>query len=162
MATLSAPLRMTAGEREKLVRGALAEIAALKARNTPALREVRRRLSARLRPAHPDDVKAVSLALKATGLAKVNHDVVVQRGRVPQLFDVVAELKDRYRLRIASFGHAGDGNIHVNIMMNPDSPDERERARLSEWMLFEGVLALEGSISGEHGIGFAKKPYIGL
>ncbi len=106
--------------------------------------------------------RAVSLALKATGLTKVNHDVVVPRGRVPDLFAVVADLRARHGLRIASFGHAGDGNIHVNIMIDGSDPDARARATAAERTLFEQVVALEGSISGEHGIGFAKKPYIGL
>jgi len=56
----------------------------------------------------------------------------------------------------------GDGNIHVNFMVSPDDPGEIERARLAEWALFEGVVALEGSISGEHGIGFSKAPYLSL
>jgi glycolate oxidase len=103
-----------------------------------------------------------SLALRATGLLKINHDVVVPRGRVPQLFEVVQELKREYRLRIASFGHAGDGNIHVNLMVDPKDEDEMARAKKAERTLFERVVALEGSISGEHGIGFAKQPYIGL
>ena len=106
--------------------------------------------------------RAVSLALRATGLAKVNHDVVVPKGRVPELFAVVAELKREYALRIASFGHAGDGNIHVNLMVDPADAAELARAKAAERVLFERVVALEGSISGEHGIGFAKKPYIEL
>ncbi len=104
----------------------------------------------------------VSLALRATGLRKINHDVVVPRGRVPRLFDAVARLRDRYALRIASFGHAGDGNIHVNLMIDPDDDDERARASEAERELFERVVALEGSISGEHGIGFAKAPYLSI
>ncbi|MGE3403940.1 MAG: FAD-binding oxidoreductase, partial [Vicinamibacterales bacterium] len=106
--------------------------------------------------------RAVSLALKATGLHKVNHDVVVPRGRVPQLFEVIAGLKRQFGLPVASFGHAGDGNIHVNLMVKPGNDDEMARAHAAERMLFERVVALDGSISGEHGIGFAKKPYIGL
>jgi glycolate oxidase len=104
--------------------------------------------------------RQVSLALRATGLLKINHDVVVPRGRVPQLFDVIAGLKSRYGLRIASFGHAGDGNIHVNLMLDPHDAAERARAANAERELFEQVVALEGSISGEHGIGFAKAPYL--
>jgi FAD/FMN-containing dehydrogenase len=100
--------------------------------------------------------------LKATGLLKINHDVVVPRGRVPELFAVVEEIKEQFRLRVASFGHAGDGNIHVNLMISPSDAAERQRAREAERMLLERVVALEGSISGEHGIGFAKKPYIAL
>jgi len=104
--------------------------------------------------------RQLSLALRATGLLKINHDVVVPRGRVPQLFDVIAGLKQRYGLRIASFGHAGDGNIHVNLMINKDAPQERARAAQAERELFEQVVSLEGSISGEHGIGFAKARYL--
>lgn len=103
-----------------------------------------------------------SMALRATGLLKINHDVVVPRGRVPQLFAAVEEIRREYRLTIASFGHAGDGNIHVNLMVDPTDQAELARARQAERVLFERVVALEGSISGEHGIGFAKKPYIGL
>ena len=104
--------------------------------------------------------RLISLALRATGLLKINHDVVVPRGRVPELFAVVQDLKERHRLRIASFGHAGDGNIHVNLMVNRADAAERARARQAERELFEQVVALEGSISGEHGIGFAKAPYL--
>src|SRR6266508_4056570 len=106
--------------------------------------------------------RQISLALRATGLLKINHDVVVPRGRVPELFAVVQELRDEYRLRIASFGHAGDGNIHVNLMVDRSNPDELARAKQAERILFERVVALDGSISGEHGIGFAKAPYIGI
>jgi glycolate oxidase len=106
--------------------------------------------------------RLISPSLKATGLVKFNHDVVVPRGRVPELFGVVQEMKERFQLRIACFGHAGDGNIHVNLMIRPDDDGERRRAKEAERFLFEQVVALEGSISGEHGIGFAKKPYIGL
>jgi glycolate oxidase len=106
--------------------------------------------------------RQVSLALRATGLLKINHDVVVPRGRVPELFAVVADVKRRFDLRVASFGHAGDGNIHVNLMIDPADAAERARAAEAERALFEQVVALEGSISGEHGIGFAKQPYIGL
>ena len=60
------------------------------------------------------------------------------------------------------FGHAGDGNIHVNIMIDPADADEVARARQAVGDLFAGVVALEGSISGEHGIGFSKAPYLGL
>ena len=106
--------------------------------------------------------RQVSAALKATGLVKINHDVVVPRGRVPELFDVIGELKRTYRLRVASFGHAGDGNIHVNLMLTPGDAEERARAREAERFLFTRVVALEGSISGEHGIGFAKAPFLPL
>jgi glycolate oxidase len=106
--------------------------------------------------------RLISPALRATGLLKINHDVVVPRGRIPQLFGVIDELRERYRLTIAAFGHAGDGNIHVNLMVDPADAAERARAKEAERVLFERVVALEGSISGEHGIGFAKAPYLGI
>jgi len=106
--------------------------------------------------------RQLSLALRATGLLKINHDVVVPRGRVPELFAAVAELKRSHDLRIACFGHAGDGNIHVNIMVNREDAAELARARAAERLLFEKVVALEGSITGEHGIGFAKAKYLGI
>jgi glycolate oxidase len=106
--------------------------------------------------------RQVSLALRATGLHKINHDVVVPRGRIPELFDVVDGLRRDFALTIACFGHAGDGNIHVNLMIHPDDAEERARAKRAERVLFERVVALEGSISGEHGIGFAKAPYLSL
>jgi glycolate dehydrogenase FAD-linked subunit len=104
--------------------------------------------------------RQLSLALRATGLHKINHDVVVPRGRVPQLFDAIAAIKRQYGLNIASFGHAGDGNIHVNLMIDRGDRAAFERAQRAERELFERVVALEGSISGEHGIGFAKAPYL--
>ena len=106
--------------------------------------------------------RQLSLALRATGLLKINHDVVVPRGRIVELFDTIASLKTRHQLQIASFGHAGDGNIHVNLMIDRADEAARARASLAERELFERVVALEGSISGEHGIGFAKAPYIGI
>jgi glycolate oxidase len=81
---------------------------------------------------------------------------------VPELFAVVDDLRQRYRLRVASFGHAGDGNIHVNLMIDRTDAAALARAKEAERILFERVVALEGSISGEHGIGFAKAPYLGL
>lgn len=106
--------------------------------------------------------RQASLALKATGALKINHDVVVPKGRVPELFDVIAALRQRFAIRIAAFGHAGDGNIHVNLLVDPSLDEEHRRARQAERALFESVVALEGSISGEHGIGFAKAPYLGM
>jgi glycolate oxidase len=106
--------------------------------------------------------RELSPALKVITPIKFNHDVVVPKGRIPRLFDLVWEIKKKYRLRIPCFGHAGDGNIHVNIMVMPGDDDEMRRAHEAERALFEGVVAMEGSISGEHGIGFAKAKYLSL
>jgi len=104
----------------------------------------------------------LSLALRARAPKKVNHDVVVPKGRIPQLFKEIQRLKATYRLPIPSFGHVGDGNIHVNILLDPNNPLEVQRAADAEAELFQSVVALEGSITGEHGIGFSKSKFLGL
>jgi glycolate oxidase len=106
--------------------------------------------------------RELSLSLKMIAKLKFNHDVVVPKGRIPELFELVAKIATDFQLRIPCFGHAGDGNIHVNIMVDPDNSGEVDRAHEAERVLFEGVVALEGSISGEHGIGFAKAPFLPL
>ncbi len=106
--------------------------------------------------------RELSLSLKTIAPLKLNHDVVVPLGRIPQLFDLVESLRRDHGLRMACFGHAGDGNIHVNIMADPADGAEVVRAHQAERLLFEGVVALEGAISGEHGIGFTKAPYLGI
>jgi glycolate oxidase len=106
--------------------------------------------------------RELSMSLKMVAGLKLNHDVVVPKGRIPALFALVKRIESDYRLRIPCFGHAGDGNIHVNIMVDPENQDEIRRAHEAEHVLFSGVVALEGSISGEHGIGFSKAPFIAL
>jgi glycolate oxidase len=104
--------------------------------------------------------RELSLSLKTIAALKINHDVVVPKGRLPELFAIIGELRCRFALRIPCFGHAGDGNIHVNIMVDPSDEAAVGRARAAAQALFEGVVALGGSISGEHGIGISKAPYI--
>lgn len=106
--------------------------------------------------------RELSNSLKMITPLKYNHDVVVPKGRIPELFALVRRIREEYRLRIPCFGHAGDGNIHVNIMVDPADEEEIARAHEAERVLFQGVVDLEGSISGEHGIGFAKAPFIGI
>ena len=106
--------------------------------------------------------RELSRSLKTITPLKFNHDVVVPKGRIPELFALVRRIRESYNLRIPCFGHAGDGNIHVNIMVDPGNADEIARAHEAERALFEGVVALEGSISGEHGIGFAKARFLPL
>lgn len=106
--------------------------------------------------------RELSLSLRMVAPLKINHDVVVPKGRIPALFELVRGIRTEYRLRIPCFGHAGDGNIHVNIMVDPTNEEELARAHAAEKVLFEGVVALEGSISGEHGIGFSKAKFLPL
>jgi glycolate oxidase len=104
----------------------------------------------------------LSPSLKVLAPLKLNHDVVVPKGRVPELFTLIDRLRRAYALRIPCFGHAGDGNIHVNFLIDPADSRQLAGARRAERELFEGVVALEGSISGEHGIGFVKAEFLGL
>jgi glycolate oxidase len=106
--------------------------------------------------------REMSLAVRALAPLKINHDVVVPKGRIPALFALIERLRREHGLRIPCFGHAGDGNIHVNIMVDPNDESAMAAARRAERRLFEGVVALEGSITGEHGIGFSKAPYLSL
>ena len=106
--------------------------------------------------------RGISHALMVVADLKINNDIVVPKGRVAECFDLVERLKAKYDLPIPSFGHVGDGNIHVNIMVSSSDPEAVRRARAAEAELFEGVVALGGAISGEHGIGFTKAPYLGL
>ena len=99
-----------------------------------------------------------SNSLRATGLTKLNEDIVVPRGRLVELIEFAADLQARHDFPIATFGHAGDGNLHVNLMAaDYDDPAVRERVEQALDELFAQVLAWGGVITGEHGIGLAKK-----
>jgi glycolate oxidase len=104
--------------------------------------------------------RVYSQSLKATGLKKLNEDIVVPRGRLVDLLKFTARLQKKSGFPIACFGHAGDGNIHVNIMVpNPDDPKVQKKSRAALDELFVQVLAWSGAVTGEHGIGLAKKPW---
>jgi glycolate oxidase len=99
-----------------------------------------------------------SNSLRATGLTKLNEDVVVPRSRLVDLMEFAETLQAKYGFPIACFGHAGDGNIHVNIMTKDYiDPEMREKVDRTLDDLFAQVLAWGGVITGEHGIGLAKK-----
>jgi len=100
-----------------------------------------------------------SASLKATGLTKLNEDICVPRSRLVDLFAFTARLQKKYRVEIASFGHAGDGNIHVNIMADLTRRGVKERADRALDALFRQIIAWGGAITGEHGIGLAKLPW---
>ncbi len=98
-----------------------------------------------------------SHALRDTGLTKLNEDIVVPRGRLEDLFKFTANLQKKHGLPVACFGHAGDGNIHTNVMVDFTQPHAEARAGAALDELFAQVIAWGGAISGEHGIGLAKK-----
>ncbi len=104
--------------------------------------------------------RAFSNSLKATGLTKLNEDIAIPRGRLVDLVQFAARLRDKYGYPVACFGHAGDGNIHVNIMAaNYSDPAVARDVRVALDELFRQVIAWGGVITGEHGIGLAKKPW---
>jgi D-lactate dehydrogenase len=106
--------------------------------------------------------KSLSHAVKKIAPLKINEDVVVPVMRLAELVDAIDRLAERYHIPMVAFGHAGNGNLHVNLMVHPDDADEMERARACRLELVQSVLRLEGSLSGEHGIGSEKRQFVGL
>ena len=104
--------------------------------------------------------RAISPSLMRYGTLKINEDVVVPRSRVPELVAGVEAIGKRHNIFVANFGHAGDGNIHVNFVVDRDNADEVARARQCVAETFRLSVELEGTISGEHGIGYVKAPYL--
>jgi glycolate oxidase len=103
--------------------------------------------------------RAFSNSLRATGLTKLNQDIVVPRSRLVDLVRFAEALRAKYGFPVATFGHAGDGNIHVNIMADRYNREAAVREQVEHALddLFQQVLAWGGVITGEHGIGLAKK-----
>ena len=104
--------------------------------------------------------RAISPSLMKYGTLKINEDVVVPRSKVPELVKKIEEIGRRHNTFVANFGHAGDGNIHVNFVVDRDNPEEIARARECVAETFRLSVELGGSISGEHGIGYVKAAYL--
>jgi glycolate oxidase len=104
----------------------------------------------------------VSPALFRLKPHKISEDVVVPRSRMPELGAFLESLTARHGLPIAAFGHAGDGNIHVNIMLDREVPGQVKTAGIVVKELFSQVIRMGGTITGEHGIGITKAPYLGM
>ena len=109
--------------------------------------QVRRNVSTSLRKVNPD---------------KFNEDIVVPRSKVPEMISALEGLSEKYGVPIVNFGHAGDGNIHVNIMVDLAEEGMEDTVHKVMDEIFRSALALEGSISGEHGIGTSKMNYLGM
>ena len=106
--------------------------------------------------------KALSQTLYRIKPAKINEDIVVPRSKVGEMVSGLADLGKKYGLTIVSFGHAGEGNLHVNIMTDQKGSQEWDRAQEAVAEIFRLALSLGGSLSGEHGIGLSKRPYFSL
>jgi len=92
---------------------------------------------------------------------KIAEDVVVPRSKIPTLIRALEEMEKRFGIPILSFGHAGDGNFHVSIMIK-DTPEDREKAEEAVKEIFTETIKLGGTLSGEHGIGLSKAAYLGM
>jgi len=93
---------------------------------------------------------------------KINEDIVVPRSRVPDYLEAMEKLQGEIGLPIVCFGHVGDGNMHVNVMIDASDPSERERGDRAKRRIFELAVEMGGTISGEHGIGIMKSEFLHL
>lgn len=104
--------------------------------------------------------KALSPALRKVAPKKINEDVGVPITQVPALIEGLEALSEKHQIGIVNFGHAGNGNIHVNLLLDPDKPGDSDRAKQCLNEVFSLVLKLNGTLSGEHGIGLEKQQFL--
>ena len=104
--------------------------------------------------------KALSPALRTIAPKKINEDVVVPVSRIPDLIDGLQQLAAEHAVRIVNFGHAGNGNIHVNLLIDPDDEQQMINAEHCLDQVFDLVLNLKGTLSGEHGVGLEKRGFV--
>lgn len=104
--------------------------------------------------------KSLSLALRAIAPAKISEDVVVPVAQIPQLVNYLQQLAQRYQIKIVNYGHAGNGNLHVNLLVDSSDAQQMQQAKLCLAEIFAYVLQLNGTLSGEHGIGIEKREYL--
>jgi glycolate oxidase len=107
-----------------------------------------------------DTRRRVSVNLKALHPKKLSEDIAVPRSRIPQMVAEVAAIGRRRGLFVACYGHAGDGNLHANVLF--DREDERPNVDAAVVEILEAAVRLDGTITGEHGVGLAKKEFLGL
>jgi glycolate dehydrogenase FAD-linked subunit len=104
----------------------------------------------------------MTYAAKAQAELRISEDVAVPNSQFPVLVEFVSEINRQSSLRINSYGHAGDGNLHVNFMAAKDSPEARQETERLIHTLMQKAIELGGTLSGEHGIGLAKQPYLSM
>ena len=106
--------------------------------------------------------RLVSPSLREVNPTKYNEDIVVPRSKVPDVIRKIEQIQKKYDIPIVNFGHAGDGNIHVNVLIDKEIPGMDEKAHEAIREVFQAALDLNGTMSGEHGVGLAKQPYISM
>jgi len=103
-----------------------------------------------------------SPSLAMYGSKKLNEDVTVPRAVLPELLEKFYAIAQKYDVKIPCFGHTGDGNVHTNVMVDGSNEDEVKKAYEAIEEVFKATVELGGTLSGEHGIGLAKAPYMHL
>ncbi len=106
--------------------------------------------------------RSVSPALYHFKPTKINEDIVVPRSKIPEMLNILRRLSDENGITLVNFGHAGDGNIHVNIMVDKNNKEEYDKGVKLVKDIFHATLELGGTISGEHGVGLTKAAYISM
>lgn len=104
--------------------------------------------------------RATSSSINTLAPNKINEDIAVPRSKIPEFMEKIKEISNKYELLIPCFGHAGDGNIHVSIMLDKSNPNEYKRYKGALMEIFKTTINLGGTLSGEHGIGISKSPYL--
>ena len=104
--------------------------------------------------------RSVSPAVIRLGNSRYGEDIVVPRGQIPQMVDLVKQIAKKYDLTIAVFGHIGDGNLHPNIICDRRDAEMMKRVEAASHAIFDAAIELGGAISGEHGIGLLKTGYV--
>ena len=106
--------------------------------------------------------RSISPALYTISKKKINQDICVPRSNLTQMLNKISEISTKHEVKIVNFGHAGDGNIHINILLDPSVPEEMERAENAVSDIFKETVNLGGTLSGEHGVGNTKSKYLSL
>ncbi|MFZ7103046.1 MAG: FAD-binding oxidoreductase [Peptococcaceae bacterium] len=104
--------------------------------------------------------RAVSSAIVQLKPTKISEDATVPRSKIPEMVKFLREIGAKYQLHLPVFGHAGDGNLHPNILADKNDPEEMARVEKAVGEIFQAALSLGGTLSGEHGIGVMKRPYL--
>jgi len=106
--------------------------------------------------------RSISPALYTISKGKINQDICVPRSNLTRMLNKISEIGTKHGVKIVNFGHAGDGNIHINILIDPSVPEETERAENAVGDIFMETVNLGGTLSGEHGVGNTKSKYLSL
>lgn len=102
----------------------------------------------------------ISPAISKYKPKKINEDIVVPTPKIPDTVEFINNLASEFKIKTVLFGHFGDGNIHTNLLVDPENKDEMKRANIMLEKIFQYVITVNGSITGEHGIGISKMPFM--